>query len=237
MTPDSNSIRIKVVFIGSLVAFLIIPIVIFIVINTRNESVSVNNYDVYTKDLPQGQRSSINNAIYLAVKLNLVVGEKMTHSTASIREGSVTSSYNTDSDVHSGTFIVDLKEIRQSYFATYDWSENKDNPNTAGYPTRVLCLSDEKSIIYKDFVCKDGSEESSLALEYQLPYADINGPFEIFYMYKQRGNTVVGIDNSTPDGRKKALTWLRSKNVDPTDIIINHLDMRDQLRSFTYGTE
>lgn len=235
MTP--NNTRIKVMLLSAAIVFLVISLVFFIVINSDNESVNVDNYDIHTKDLPQEQRSSINNAIYLTVKLNLVDGEKMIHSTASIRGGSATSSYSTNNDVHSGTFIIDLKEIRQSYLASYDWSENKDNPNTAGYPTRILCLSDEKTIIYKDFTCKDGSEESSLALEYQLPYADINGPFEMFYMYKKQGNTVVGINNSTPDGRKKALAWLRSKNIDPTDVIINNLDIRDQLKSFTYGTE
>lgn len=237
MMWSNETSRIKILLLSGVGIFLIIPLAVFIIINNRNESIGVENYNTYVKDLPPNYRSSVNNSIYLAVSLNLVDGEKMIKSSASIRKNPITNTYSEERDVHSGTFIVDLKEVRQSYLVSYDWSEDKNNPNTSGYPTIVRCLLDEETIIYKDFICKDGSESSSLPLEKQLPYSDINGPFKIIYMFKQNNTDVIGITNSTPNGRKKAIEWLKSKNIDPSGLIINYLDIRDQLRSFKYATE
>jgi hypothetical protein len=230
-------LRTKLLTISGIVIFLLACVSIYVFVDNRSESITVNNYNTYVKDLPLEHRSSINNALYLAVKLNLVDGEKIIKSPASIRKDTITNAYDEDRDVHSGSFIVDLKEIRQSYEVTYDWSEDKNNPNISGYPTTVKCLSNDEAILYKDFICKDGSESSGLPLENQLPYTDINGPFKIIYMYKQDNTDVIGVTNSTPNGRKKAIEWLKSKNIDPSSIIINYLDMRDQLRSFKYAAE
>jgi hypothetical protein len=230
-------LRTRLLTISGIVIFLLACVSIYIFIDNRIESITVNNYNTYVKDLPLEHRSSINNALYLAVKLNLVDGEKIIKSPASIRKDTITNTYDEDRDVHSGNFIVDLKEIRQSYEVTYDWSEDKNNPNISGYPTTVKCLSNDEAILYKDFICKDGSESSGLPLENQLPYTDINGPFKIIYMYKQDNIDVIGVTNSTPNGRKKAIEWIKSKNIDPSSIIINYLDMRDQLRSFKYAAE
>lgn len=233
----SDNLRLRLLAVGGILILLLFCISIYIFINGRSDTITINNYGTYAKDLPSEQRTSINNSLYLAVKLNLDEGEKMIKSSASIRKNPITNSFDEDRNVHSGSFIVDLKEIRQSYIVAYDWSDDTNNPNTSGYPTTVKCLSDEETIIYKDFVCKDGSEESGLPLENQLPYTDINGPFKIVYMYKQGNTDVIGVMNSTPDGRKKAIKWIESKNIDPSNIIINYLDIRDQLRSFKYATE
>jgi len=232
MTP-----RIKLLIVSGIVFFLLVCASIYGYTEGRSESIAINNYDTYAKGLPSEHRSSINNALYLVVKLNLVDGEKIIKSPASIRKDTVKEAYDEERDVHSGSFIVDLKEIRQSYEVAYDWSEDNNNPNTSGYPTTIKCLSDDEAILYKDFICKDGSESSGLPLENQLPYTDINGPFKIIYMYKQDNTDVIGVTNSTPNGRKKAIEWLKSKNIDPSNVIINYLDMRDQLRSFKYAAE
>ncbi|HEY1085875.1 MAG TPA: hypothetical protein VGE34_04080 [Candidatus Saccharimonadales bacterium] len=238
MNPLLENDRVKLTLLITFLLFFIIFIVSFLLFSNRSESISINNYDTYTKNLPSEQRDSINNSLYLAVKGNLVDGEKIIYSAAAIRKGSASESYNSERDVNSGEFIVDLEGIRQSYKVTYDWSKNKNNPNTSGYPITVRCLSEKEEMIYKDFDCKDDSEELGLPLQYQLPYSDVAGPFTIGLIEEDNGsvendNTAVAITDSTPNGRKAALDWLRSRRIDPVDVSINYVDLNSQIYEVT----
>ena len=227
----------KLIIVGTVLAFIFIPIVLYLAFGQKIEKINITNYNDYAQDLPPQQRNGIDEALYRAVEMNLSDGEKIVTTSASIRNSTAQNSYNKSTDVISGSFIVDLEGIRQSYEVFYDWSNEKDNPNTSGTPIAVNCISSVSDKIYKDFSCRDGSEASGLPLENQLPYTDINGPFKVIYMYKQGNTDVIGVTNSTPNGRKKAIEWLKSKNIDPSSVIINYLDMRDQLRSFKYAAE
>lgn len=59
-----------------------------------------------------------------------------------------------------------------------------------------------------------------------LPYSDITGPFSIDYASDPFDSTKtrVIISNSTPQGRLKAIEWIRSKGVDPADLTIKFDD-------------
>jgi hypothetical protein len=230
---NNNIVR---MFIACTVMFFIAPVSLYFIFNAKAGKVNISNYSDYTETIPSGLREGIDEALYRAVELNLSEGEKMITSSASIRKKTPQSSYNNSTNITSGSFIVDLKDIRQSYKVFYDWSADKDNPGVSGTPIAVNCLSSDDRI-YKDFKCIDGSESSGLSLEYQLPFTDISGPFEIEYMHKQETTPVIGIFHSTPDGRQKALDWLRSKNINPTNIVINYLDINDRLGAFRYGIE
>lgn len=235
MIPSNISNQVKYIIIGFVIVTISIVLYVFF-ISTR-ASIHINNYGTYINDLPSEQQNAIDTTLSNAVTFNLVQNEKMIPSTASIRGDTVSNTYSSSTNVHSGRFIVDLNNIRQSYAVSYDWSDDENNPNASGYPVVVACLSSDDSVIYKDFECKSGTAATNLPLEYELPYTDINGPFRIQYLYTDKGHVVIGIDNATPDGRKKALKWLRSKNINPADIIINYLDISQYLASFRYDTE
>ena len=56
-----------------------------------------------------------------------------------------------------------------------------------------------------------------------LPHTDFSAPYKIDYGYV--GNTdeaFVLISKSNPEGRKKALDWLRSLPIDPTNLVIEY---------------
>lgn len=239
MTPTISS-KNRLVFVGILASLVIIPVFSFLLFGNGNsfgDEIAISNYNDYVKNLPKERRDAINNALYGLVKLNLIDGEKMIKSIAVIRKGSTSESYNKSTDVTSGSFIVDLKDIRESYKATYDWSDNPDNPNVSGYVTTLTCLSDKKDMIYEDFGCKDGSENTGVPLQYQLPHADIAGPFKIIYAGEDGSAIEIAITNSTPNGRQKALEWLRSRGFNPTNIIISYSELHNRLVRFNNDFE
>lgn len=55
-----------------------------------------------------------------------------------------------------------------------------------------------------------------------LPYSDLTAPFSIDYGPSdyRKGDVVIIISNSTPDGRDYALRWIRQQGYDPADMEI-----------------
>jgi hypothetical protein len=75
--------------------------------------------------------------------------------------------------------------------------------------------------------------ESETPLIAQLPYTDIDGPFSINYGYaKNRENGIyLLIGDSSANGRKAALNWLRNQGQDPTNLEIRFGDFTNPLTS------
>lgn len=63
----------------------------------------------------------------------------------------------------------------------------------------------------------------------KLPYIDVMGPFSINYTFSSEGATdsTIIIRNATPNGRIKALQWIRDQGVDPADLIIEFEDFHN----------
>lgn len=53
-----------------------------------------------------------------------------------------------------------------------------------------------------------------------LPKIDVAGPFKIEYKTDKNNTPYVEINHSTPDGRIKALGWIKSTGIDPTTLDI-----------------
>lgn len=64
-----------------------------------------------------------------------------------------------------------------------------------------------------------------------LPHTDINGPFSIGYGASKEGGgkTYLIISDSSPNGRSKALQWIREHGSDPTDLEIQFTDFVNPL--------
>lgn len=69
------------------------------------------------------------------------------------------------------------------------------------------------------------AEKDNPLLE-KLPYYDIIGPFAIDFDFGSEGSLKAKtvIRNSTPNGRLKALKWIREQGVDPADLMIEFED-------------
>lgn len=68
--------------------------------------------------------------------------------------------------------------------------------------------------------------EQNPIIEY-LPYADVSGPFSIDYGFtdpNDRFKFFILISNATPEGRQKALEWIRAQGVDPSTLDIRYKD-------------
>jgi hypothetical protein len=65
----------------------------------------------------------------------------------------------------------------------------------------------------------------------QLPVTNLAAPYKIdFSQSKSRKNgTIILIGGSSPEGRQKALQWIRSKGYDPTDLEIQFTDFSNPL--------
>jgi len=65
----------------------------------------------------------------------------------------------------------------------------------------------------------------------KLPVDNINGPYSIDYGQStlQKNGSVIIISNSSPDGRKNAIKWIRQQGFDPTTLEINYSDFSNPL--------
>lgn len=218
---SANKRLIRLLAIAMAILFLI-PILLFVF--KKSDMIVVKNYEGIVKNTSNDQRDSIFRLLYSTVALNLPEGMSPNVSDAMIRKGTNKQTLNETQNRRDGEFIVDIKSINQSYLINYFESDDKQ-ANLAGN-TFVYCLPVE-DLIYGDFGCVDTSTDrgAPLPLKDRLPYTDISGPFKINYVGKGTyGEDRIAITNSTPDGRKDALIWLRSKGVDPIDVSIDYFN-------------
>ena len=224
-------ISVVILFIAFFILFIIRPN------NGYGNEVGINNYDKYISNLPADRRNSINSTLYNIIKNNLKSGNPKVKD-ATIREKSVINNYNKITNVNSGTFIVDIPSIKQSYSIYFEWSADINNVNLSGYTAAASCLSKDK-LIYGDFGCKDDftnnktNNDSSIILDY-LPYstfnytitADLNDNNKvslnvamILYSTDTRdGNR----DNSISKYKSEIVNWIKSKSLNPDNYVINY---------------
>lgn len=74
--------------------------------------------------------------------------------------------------------------------------------------------------------------ENNTPIIASLPFTSVTGPFTIDYGYTElrKNGIFLLIRNSSPDGRKNALQWIREQqNIDPTDLEIRFSDFVNPL--------
>lgn len=142
---------------------------------------------------------------------------------AVIRSG--TFEYDSQENVTTVKFIVDIESIKQSYQVSYQWG---DEDYLDEYGTIVSCLP-KKSLIYGDFNCQDlftsmaGTNDPALLA---TPYSDYG--YDITAEEQSDGKVVINIYlyacqvDEEEVYRDYALDYLKSQNVDLEDYTINY---------------
>jgi hypothetical protein len=221
----------------TLIGLLVLSYFLTRPVSVYGSGISVSGYDKYISNLPADRRDSINTALYKIVKDNSN-NSNVAVKDASIRSGSVTYNYDKTTNVNSGSFIVDMQSIKQSYLITYEWSTDSNNPDLSGYSSTASCLPIDK-LMYGDFSCQD-SFSSSDNTKNRDPILDLM-PYSTFN-YVVTANTndpnkveldanIILYSADTRDGnRDKSITnyeteitdWIKSKGLNPTDYLINY---------------
>lgn len=229
----------KIIISSVVIIFLIVLALLFLLIpgNQYGNGISVNNYDKYVPNLPTDRRDSINTALYKIAKDNSN-GKDINIKDATIRIDSVSYSYNKTTNINSGSFIVDMPSVKQSYLISYEWSSDENNVNLSGYSAAAACLPTNK-LIYGNFNCKDSFLNSKNSTDRDpmlnlLPHstfnyiinANINSQNKvdleaniILYSSDTRdGNR----DNSINKYKNEITDWIKSNGLNPSDYLISY---------------
>lgn len=232
----------KKIFIFAVLSIILIIFLIITAIylkateNIYGDYINIRNYSKHIPDLPKDRRDSLNASLHDIVKYNMSEDREITVKDALIREGSVDKLYDEKDNVNSGSFIVDMASIKQSYLLSYEWSNNSKNNNLSGYSAIAQCLAVDR-LEYGDFGCKNNTVEMETDIDPIIEYL----PYSTFHHYVTANvgdDGKTGLDaiiyltsremteeNRQPaiDGYKaEIIEWIKSINLNPDDYIINY---------------
>ncbi|MCL2280828.1 hypothetical protein FWC31_03000 [Candidatus Saccharibacteria bacterium] len=127
---------------------------------TEVQTIAINNYSNYVKNLSNTRQADIESNLYWTVKGNLSWIPSAT--SAMIREGSYEqTTYDQAKQIYFTTFIVDISNLQQSYRINDYYSPLP--PEITGlvdYTTLVLC-PEQDELIYDYFKCTDRMKTES----------------------------------------------------------------------------
>jgi hypothetical protein len=229
--------KIIIISLGFIFISILLLLFLFKPDKKYGDEININNYDKYISNLPADRRSAINSNLYKIIKNNSKTGDP-TAKDATIRDKSVKYNYDKSTDINYGSFIVDIKNIKQSYLISYEWSTDENNINLSGYTVMAECLESSK-LIYGDFDCKDDFTNSNIKndrnpiLDY-LPYSTFN--YTITANINNDNKIDLNVDiilysSDTRDGNRdisinkymaEVVDWIKSKNLDPANYNINY---------------
>jgi hypothetical protein len=227
----------KIIIVSIIVVFISLIVLLFLLLpkNGYGSGISVNNYDKYIKNLPTDRKNSINSALYKIVATNSQT-DNINVNDATIRDGSAKYSYDRTTNVNSGSFIVDMESIKQSYMISYEWSSDSKNSNLSGYSAIATCLA-SADFIYGEFGCVDSFANSKSYTERDpilkyLPYSTFNLSVTANVISNDRVDLNVNIilySSDTRDGQRdisiakyktEIVEWIRSLGLNPDDYLI-----------------
>ena len=220
--------RKTIVVITSL--FALVLIVLFILVNSKDKAIDIVNFDSFIKDMPKSTKDAIKESLYAGVASNLPKNSNITIDDAMIRDKSTNESYDSETDVTKGGMIVDISNINQSYSVSYEYSDDPKNEYIRG-EAFVKCLP-KSDLIYGEFNCTDMFLEQNAPLKDALPVIDVSAPFKMIYLNGDDNRDEIAITTSTKAGRAKALSWLRERGIDPTDIVIHYFDFNNEFLGY-----
>jgi len=229
----------KIIILSVVVVFVILFIaLIFIKPGSKyGDFIRINKYDTYIPNLPDDRREALNASLYNILKLNSNNDIKSI-SDANIREYPIQYNYDEDTKVHSGSFIVDVQSVNQSYLMSYRWSSGSQSSHLSGYTATAACLQPDK-LIYGSFKCKDDFTNSQITNERDpiiefLPYSTFN--YTISASTDKKGEVELNViiflySADTRNGGREAaiakyktevVNWIKSKKLNPENYLINY---------------
>jgi hypothetical protein len=227
------------------VGFILVCIGIYVLFQSLNknpngDSVSIQGYDKKVKNLPVEYKDSFTAMLFKTIKYNSPEGKTSATITsindAVIRAGSEKQNTVTAGSQYSGSFIVDIASIRQSYKVQYEYSTNPNDGFTSGYPLLISCL-DASELLYGDFHCKDTFSQNNSVTDPIvgiLPYSSLD--FKIIAIQSSDGKVSLeitlllsdsdrrsNIDSAIATYKNEAAKWIVSQGYDPTKYTINYI--------------
>lgn len=206
--------------------------------NQFGKFIRIQNYTQKVKNLPGEMRDSMESSLY-----NTVVKNVDSEDTASrvgdaiIRDGSESQDYTQQTTVYDGSFIVDMKSIKQSYRIQYIYSDSNTR-ETGGSPVVVSCLPEDQ-LIYGPFNCVDlvsSQTTNTDSIMQYLPYENFS--FKLSPDATQGDELIIiaTLDIPQSDLKGNAASkrevvalykgevndWFKSKGIDPTKYEIQY---------------
>lgn len=233
-----NTKKKVIILVLVLIIFITIPILLYLFRPSKyGAGIDIKGYDKYISDLPQDRRDSLNSSLYNIVKLNLPNNKKISVNDAYIRDKKTTTKfYDKTTMITSGTFIVDIASLKQSYSMYYEWS-NEIDADFSGYTALAKCL-DIDELKYGDFNCKDINsiykEKRDPILNY-LPYQTFNYIVTASYDSEDKVILDVNIYLSSSDAKDENrdaiidgykadfVSWMTSIGYSIEDYTINYI--------------
>jgi len=237
---DKLSPKTKIAIIV-IAAVLFVGIIILVaVLNSQNQygnSITINNFESTVKNISKERRDSIGAMLYNTVKSNSISEDVIKKiSDANIRKDSAVQNYDSNLKVYSGSFIVDIESVKQSYLIQYTYSPSSNTADISGNPTAVVCL-DKSQLLYGDFACKDifseqtGSQDPIMAylpkstLSYQADATvDSNNQLQSIEVKLLLSNAdyKTGINSAVAQYKKEFRDWMLSLGLNPDGYTINY---------------
>lgn len=170
-----------IILIALLLGLALIITLLSIVIksdeNQFGKFIKIQNYSSKIKNLNGDMRDAMESYLYNVTVMNIDAEKAGKVGDALIREGSDSQDYNSVTVTYSGSFIVDMQSIKQSYEVQYSYTKEKNNALyvDGGNAVVVSCLEPSK-LIYGEFDCKDIVSKQSSKYDVLLQYL----PYENF---------------------------------------------------------
>lgn len=181
MPPKERKIEFNPLLIGgfllaaAVVVLLVITLMQIFHKNPYGPETKIDNINVINKivdkKLPQEQKDAIFAQLYNVLKYTLGDTEEPPASGALIREDTIDYGYDKNDNVYSGSFIVDVAAVEQSYEVQLSWSPDRNNTLLGGYPILITCAPKNLRIYDSQRGCVDSPmRELAWANAYQIDY-------------------------------------------------------------------
>ena len=237
---DRKRLLILVVLAVSIVLLIIIASVIAYLQSNRNaygDGLKIQNYDQMVKNLPSETHQSIEASLYNIVKQNSNTKVSSVKDTY-IRKDSAKQDEVSKGKQYSGSFIVDIESLKQSYRVAYAYSSTPNDGFMDGYPINIICLNPNE-LIYGEFDCK-GTTTSETAtsdpilklvphstLNYKItPFLDLDRDRHITLtvtLLLTEADRSINEAAAVEQYKAEALEWLNTQGLDLSRYTINYV--------------
>lgn len=227
------------------ISVLLIIVAALVYIATRTESnenkVSIRGLNDIS-NISTDRKDSIMASLYEIVRLNNAEGTNIPGiKDAALRKGSEEQSEVKDRVQYTGTFIVDIASLKQSYRITYSYTSDNHDIFGSGYPVIASCVNKDE-LVFGEFDCKNPSYGAKTDTnDPLLPKLPFNSSFYSIDSTTDRidGKTHLVIQvmmnhNSTSTKKAflqykdEALSWIKSQGVSIDNYAIEYRDIMNQ---------
>jgi hypothetical protein len=237
----------KIILVSVLlvIIFAAICVVWFISSQERpsNTQTPIKNFDNLVKNFPDDKKKNIYQALAIIIKYNNqdknIDMNKIDD--AVIRKGSEKQDEVKKDTNYTGSFIVDIESLKQSYRINYVYSNDQNSNFASGYPIIASCL-EESELIYGYFKCeqpnaqlRESGDKLLKLLPYNSPYYTITG---IPATSTDSKPTIVIQIMSTYNSERtrktfmtykdQALAWIKEQGVSIDDYTVRYRNLLNQ---------